>query len=127
MANILGLHHVALKIREDEYEKTMTFYRDVLGMKLLRTWGNCCMLDLGNTILEIVGNSDGSDIGGSRNHFAILTDDVDSMIEKVRSEGYKITIEPKDANLGGDYPVRLGFFIGPANETVEFFSLKQEA
>ncbi len=46
--------------------------------------------------------------------------DVDAAIARVRAAGRPITLEPRDAVLG-DYPVRVGFFKGPAGEIVEFF------
>ena len=37
---IRGIHHVALKCRgEAEFEKTVAFYRDLLGMPVVRSWG----------------------------------------------------------------------------------------
>lgn len=37
---IHGIHHVALKCRgEAEFEKTVAFYRDLLGMPVVRSWG----------------------------------------------------------------------------------------
>ena len=50
-----GLHHVAMAIQDREtYERTVAFYRDVIGLPLLRTWRrgerHITMLDFGNSI-----------------------------------------------------------------------------
>ena len=79
------------------------------------------MLDLGNTLLEVFADGAGLPDKGRFAHIALCTDDVDGMIEQMRALGRPILVEPKDAVLGGDYPIRVGFCQGPAGEEVEFF------
>ena len=57
------------------------------------------------------------------NHFAFCVDDVDRSIEKVRSAGYEIILEPDDRHFPSSPPfqVRIGFCLGPGGEKVEFF------
>ncbi|MDO4459385.1 MAG: VOC family protein [Clostridia bacterium] len=123
---INGVHHIAVYPNEANFEKTVTFYRDVLGFPLKRQWddGHCQMLSCGdNTVMEIVYHPelDNAPIDGSLNHIAFATDDVDEIIEKVRALGYEVTIEPKDLTLGEGYDVRIAFFKGPLGETIELF------
>ena len=56
--------------------------------------------------------------------FTFTTDNVDELIEKVRAEGYKVTVEPQDVNIPTPegFPVRIAFCIGAAGEEVEFFT-----
>ena len=51
---------------------------------------------------------------------AFATDKVDEIIAKVREQGYKVTKEPADLELGGK-PIRIAFFMGPVNEEIELF------
>ena len=56
---ITGIHHVALKCQGlEHFEETVHFYRDILGLPLLRSWGRkenlAVMLDTGAGIMEIV-------------------------------------------------------------------------
>ncbi len=40
MGLIKGLHHVALRcVGEEEMNKAIAFYTDILGLKLIRRWG----------------------------------------------------------------------------------------
>ena len=52
---------------------------------------------------------------GSIRHFALLTDDVDSLAEKVKDAGYKLIVEPNDKVIKSvpKYPIRMAFCFGP--------------
>ena len=60
---------------------------------------------------------------GAIRHIAFATDDVDGVIEKVKSAGYEVFIEPKDIVIPSDpaYPARMAFCYGPLGEEIEFF------
>ena len=125
-----GIHHVALKAKGlEEFDKLLHFYHNILGMPVLRSWGEGegigAMLDSGNgAIIEIFANApDKLEVGPVR-HFALATDDVDACIEAVRAEGYKITMEPRNIIIGRDFPARIAFCIGPVGEELEFFCEK---
>ena len=125
---ILGIHHVALKCcGTAEFEKTVAFYRAVLGIPVLRTWGAGtaagAMLQTGSGIIEIFASAESRLEQGAVRHFALATDDVDSAVRAVRAAGYAITVEPKDLVIPAQppYPVRIAFFIGPVGEEVELF------
>lgn len=122
-----GIHHIALKYDGvEKYQEALHFYCDILGLKLLRTWGEgekiISMVDTGNGILEIFARGHG--LGhGMINHIALAAKDVDLCIETVRKAGYEIIIEPKTVEFATaePYTARLGFCKGPGGEEVEFF------
>ena len=120
-----GVHHVALKPTKDQYEKTVEFYTQILGMEVKRSWGDpqqpCLMVSCGdNSCMEILGGQDPTPRGGALDHLAFATSKVDELIERVRQAGYEIAIEPKDGNLSGT-DIRIAFCYGPVGEYIEFF------
>ncbi len=126
MGMIKGVHHIAVKPTAEQYEKTVEFYTQLLGMEIKKSWGDperpCLMVSCGdNTCMEILGSDSEIPAGGPLAHIAFATDKVDELIEKVREAGYQVTNEPADANLGGDTPIRIAFFYGPTNEHIELF------
>ena len=129
MGLIKGVHHIALKAQGlEEYEKLVDFYKEILGMPVVRTWGEGekfgIMLDTGAGIMELFANAPDKLSSGAIRHFALATDDVDACVEAVRAKGYKITMEPTDIVIGGTFPARIAFCIGPVGEEVEFFCEK---
>lgn len=126
MNKITGVHHICLKAAEQEqWEKAVNFYTQVLGCPLVRSWGegerSGAMLDLGNCLLEIFADAAQPLAPGVHRHVAFRTNDVDGAVELVRRAGCQITMEPVDKCLGADYPVRIAFCWGPAGESIEFF------
>lgn len=125
---IKGVHHIALKCMGVEaFEKTVRFYRDVLGLRVVRTWGegegSGIMLSTGDAMLEIFAN--GTDLPGSGaiRHFALATDDVDACVRAVEAAGYTAFIPPKDIVIASkpEFPARIAFCHGPVGEEIEFF------
>lgn len=125
-----GVHHIALKCKGmEQFEKAIHFYRDLLGMDVVRAWGeepNCgIMLDIGNgSVMEIFSNADEQLGLGTIRHFALATDDVDACAKVCADAGYDVFTQPKDIVIGADYPVRIAFVTGPVGEEVEFFCEK---
>ena len=129
MSLIKGTHHIAIKAKGvEEFNKAVAFYRDLLGMPVVRAWGegdgSFIMLSTGDAMMELMANGTDSPGQGVLRHIALRTDDVDACIEKVRAAGFPITIEPRDLVLGGNYPVRIAFCLGTQGEEVEFFTEK---
>ena len=94
---IKGVHHIALKCHGVEsFNKTIEFYRDVLGLQVVRTWGagndSGIMLTTGDAMLEIFANADDEPIGGAIRHFALATDDVDECVRAVEAAGYGASV-----------------------------------
>ena len=128
---ISGIHHLALKCKGlDEFEKTVRFYRDVLGLSVARSWGEGentgIMLDTGAGLLEIFANAEDVLGMGAIRHMALEVDNVDACIDAVRASGYSITMEPTDICIKSNppYPARIAFCIGPVGEELEFFHVK---
>jgi len=128
---ISGVHHIALKCKDKaEFEKAVYFYNELLGMPVVRKWGvgesQGIMIDSGNSLMEIFCTGKTSDFTGTVNHFAFACSDVDTVVETVRKEGYRITKEPVDICIPSEipYPARIAFVIGPVGEEIEFFCEK---
>ena len=125
---IRGTHHVALKCAGTaEFQKTVSFYTEVLDLEPVRSWGSGTdsgiMLSTGNSLIEIFANGEDRPGEGTIRHFALATDDVDACVDAVRKAGYAITVEPKDGVIASSpsFPIRIAFCIGPVGETIEFF------
>lgn len=127
MGEIKGLHHVAYKVIPEHFQKIIDFYRDFLGLNVVRQGSTCIMLDLGNTILEIVQeNGKTTDRYGCLDHIALLVneEDVDKLCKKVSDAGYEVTMSPNNIVIDSTpaYPARICFFTGPCGEYVELFA-----
>lgn len=132
MSLIKGVHHIAIKTKPDDFDRVLDFYKNLLGLEYIRGWGSgdnrAEMISCGdNTVLEIMSNGTESELGvGAFRHIAFATDDVDSMVEKIRSKGFVIEVEPSDIVIECEtpYPVRVAFCRGVLNEQIEFFCEK---
>lgn len=127
MAKISGFHHAA--IPSLDFEASVKFYIEVLGMTQKITWGEkpsrAIMIDAGDgNYVEIFERAEASREEGAILHFALRTDDCAAILEKVRSAGMEVTMETKDLDIPssiGPVPVRIAFFKGPSGEIVELF------
>jgi len=93
-------------IRVGDLERSLRFYVDVLGMKLLRRKdypdGRFTLAFVGygdesrDTVLELTHNWDTKeyDLGNGFGHVAIGVDDVYAACERIRAQGGTITREP---------------------------------
>ncbi|GGD96059.1 VOC family protein [Paenibacillus nasutitermitis] len=119
-----GFHHVAIRVCD--FDATVRFYTEVLGFTDKVRWGEgdsrAIMLDTGDgNYLEVfAGGTKGEKPEGAFLHLALRSDDVDAATELARAAGMEITVEPKDAELGGSR-VRISFFKGPDGEIIELF------
>ena len=126
MASILGIHHTAL--RSADYDASVRFYTEVLGMKVWISWGEgdgrAAMIDAGdgNYIEVFARGAAFTHVEGTILHFALRTDDCVAMLEKARAAGFEATMEAKavviDSNRG-PVPVKIAFFKGPDGEIIE--------
>ncbi len=121
---ITGIHHISLKCgtRED-FEQAKDFYLNLLGFSAVREWPEGIMIDSGSGLIEIFSNGAGIRAKGAIRHMAFSTDDVDSIIAKVRAAGYEVFIEPNDIVIPSDPALhaRMAFCHGPLGEEIEFF------
>ncbi len=121
-----GFHHLSIKARD--FDASYNFYTEVLGFRPGVRWGEgdgrAVMLDMGDgACLELFAGGDGSKGEGILSHLALGVEDVDAAVERVRSAGMTITMEPKTVAVPSQ-PVRefrIAFFDGPDGERVEFF------
>lgn len=128
---IFGVHHIALKAcGSADFEKTVNFYHGILGMPIVRTWGEGegigAMLDTGAGLMEIFASGEHYPGQGAIRHMAFAVKDVDACVEAVRRAGYEIIAEPKDIVIASEkpFPARIAFCIGPVGEEIEFFCEK---
>lgn len=119
---VKGIHHVSMKCQnEQEYNEEVSFYTQIFGLTVDRVWGGGIMLDTGNGIVEIFKNGTDHPGQGAIRHFALDVDDgPDDLVEKVRSAGYAVTVEPRDIDLVG-LKARIAFVVGPLGEEIELF------
>ena len=124
MSLIKGIHHVSMKCESaEEYQKVISFYKEVLEIPVARQWSEGIMLDTGNGIIEIFNNGDKVVERGVIRHFAFATDSVDECVEKIKKAGYEVFVEPKDIEIQSNppFPARIAFCHGPLGEEIELF------
>ena len=103
---------------------------ELLGLPLVRSWGEPnvegLMYGAGTSLIEIFPNAEEDLPQGAIRHFALATDDVDSIVETVRKAGYAVTMEPGDIEIMSkpSLPARIAFIIGPVGEEIELCSAK---
>jgi len=123
-----GFHHVAIRARD--FDATVRFYTEGLGLRERIAWGEgekrAIMLDTGDgNYLEVfAGGQEGPRPEGAILHFALRTDDCDAAIARARAAGATVTMEPKDVDIPSapsPTPVRIAFCKGPDGEVIEFF------
>ena len=124
---VTGMHHISMKCgTKEEFDKAKDFYLNMLGFSVKREWPEGIMIDCGSVLLEIFCNGEGIKTKGAIRHAAYATDDVDGIIARVRSAGYKVFIEPNDIVIPSvpECRARMAFCIGSLGEEIEFFQEK---
>lgn len=126
MGIITGLHHVSMKCQKSQYGEVVHFYRDLLGLPIVRSWDTGVMFDAGNGIVEVFTNGIATYEDGSIRHFSLKTNDVDACVRIVKAAGYTVLKEPGDIVLPSEtpYSIRMAFCRGPINEVIEFLQEK---
>ncbi len=133
-----GVHHISLAVADREvYERTLAFYRDVLGFAFARSWSNppkhITMLNTGNCMLELVLGAEGSGMGTFA-HVALAVakpEDVDALLDACVAAGCKVSrpVAARDTFEDGAVPgekgrpmyLRTAFCTGLAGEQLEIF------
>ncbi|MDG6896041.1 lactoylglutathione lyase [Volucribacter amazonae] len=120
-------------IRVGDLQRSIDFYRDVLGMRLLRTSENpeykYSLAFLGYddedkaSVLELTYNWGVSeyDLGSGYGHIAIGCDDIYATCEAVRKAGGKVTREPGPVKGGSTV---IAFVEDPDGYKIEFIENK---
>jgi len=119
-------------LRVGNLEKSLEFYCQVLGMKLLRQKdypnGKFTLAFVGygdesdNTVIELTHNwdTDSYDIGNGYGHIALGVDDIYGTCEQIRSLGGKITREPGPMKHGSTV---IAFVEDPDGYKIELIQL----
>ena len=129
-----GLHHVA--VRTDNLHKSVDFYTQVLGMKVVTAWEpderSFVHLDAGDgSIVELMQDDKPIEMPAERGvhwHLALRTTRIEAVMQRVEEAGMQVTVPVKAVTLTNtaadppsDMPVKVAFFIGPSGEVVELF------
>ena len=129
--NVIGIHHIALKCQGvAELDKTLHFYKEVLGLQEERRWGageqTGVMLSTGGGLLEIFADATDRPQAGAVRHVALAVRDTEQAVAAVRAAGYTVTTPPTDICIPSEipYPAKIAFCIGPVGEELEFFEEK---
>lgn len=126
MGRITGVHHVAVFPTGEQYKETVRFYTEILGFPIKQSWGDegapCLMVSCGGgSCMEIIPSDREHGKDGPLVHIAFhCGDELDEIVEAVRSAGYAVRVEPQDIELCGK-PIRNAFFYGPLGEEIELF------
>ena len=124
-----GSHHLALAA--SDFDKSLKFYTEGLGMKLAAAWGEgtgrAALLDIGDgSHIELFGNGTAQAQENARYvHFAIRTTDTDTAFANAIAAGAREKIAPKTVSIPATppLPVHLAFVYGPDGEELEFFQV----
>jgi lactoylglutathione lyase len=120
-------------LRVGELQRSIRFYTDVLGMKLLRTTDRpeqkYSLAFVGydteerSAVLELTYNYgvERYDLGGAFGHIAIEFDDVRKACDQVRAKGGKVTREPGPVKGGTSV---IAFVEDPDGYKIEFIERK---
>ena len=121
-------------IRVGNLERSINFYTEVLGMKLLRQQdypdGKFSLAFIGygneqeNSVIELTYNwdTDSYDLGSGFGHIAIEVDDVYAAAEKIRDQGGKIIREAGPMNAGTTI---IAFIEDPDGYQIELLAPRQ--
>ncbi|WP_040551534.1 lactoylglutathione lyase [Rheinheimera nanhaiensis] len=121
-------------LRVGNLEKSIAFYTEVLGMKLLRQSENpeykytLAFVGYGdeteNTVLELTYNwgTDSYDLGTAFGHIALEVDNVYDACDKIRAKGGVISREPGPVKGG---TTEIAFVRDPDNYAIELIQKKQ--
>jgi len=127
----MRLLHTMLRV--GNLQKSLDFYQQVLGMKLLRQSENAeykytlAFLGYGNeidtTVLELTYNWDSSeyDLGNAYGHIAIEADDIYQTCEKIKQLGGEITRDPGPVKGGSTV---IAFIKDPDGYMIELINKK---
>lgn len=130
----MRLLHTMLRV--GDLERSLAFYTEVLGMRLLRRRdypsGRFTLAFVGygdesdHTVLELTHNWDTSsyEIGSGYGHIALGVDDIHGVCEAIRAKGGKVVREPGPMKHGSTV---IAFVEDPDGYKVELIELTSRA
>lgn len=126
----IGFHHAGLA--SADLERSLKFYIDGLGGKLMRSWGEgkdrIVMVDMGwrRGAGDIRQGGDSRSKTPSLDYFAFQVDSPDEAYEAALKAGASSHMEPQDMVLPSEppCPIRVAFAKGPDGEILEFIHQK---
>lgn len=130
----MRLLHTMLRV--GDLERSLAFYTDILGMRLLRRKdfpsGRFTLAFVGygderdHTVLELTHNWDISsyEIGSGYGHIALGVDDIHGVCQAIRSKGGQVVREPGPMKHGGSV---IAFVQDPDGYKVELIELSSRA
>jgi len=109
--------HIGIKVLE--LEKTMSFYVEVLGAKVIKDYvypaSHLVFLEIGGTIVELISKPENElRVVGPIEHIAFKVDSLQDEMKRLDSLGIEYT-PPRVVGSG-----EILFFDGPNNERFEF-------
>lgn len=123
-------------LRVGDLERSIAFYTDILGMRLLRRkdypGGRFTLAFVGygdesdHTVLELTHNWDTSsyDIGSGYGHIALGVDDIVAVCDQIRAKGGKVVREPGPMKNGTTV---IAFVEDPDGYKVELIEMSSRA
>jgi catechol 2,3-dioxygenase-like lactoylglutathione lyase family enzyme len=90
---IKGIHHIAIKVKPEQFDRVTGFYKKLLGLLEVRSWGSgnnrAVMISTGdNSVLEIMSNAtDEVPSEGALRHIAFACDDPDGFAKLLEENG----------------------------------------
>ncbi len=130
----MRLLHTMLRV--GDLERSIAFYTDILGMRLLRrkdySGGRFTLAFVGygdesdHTVLELTHNWDTSsyDIGSGYGHIALGVDDIVGVCDQIRAKGGKVVREPGPMKNGTTV---IAFVEDPDGYKVELIEMSSRA
>ncbi len=130
----MRLLHTMLRV--GDLDRSITFYTEVLGMRLLRRkdypGGRFTLAFVGygeesdTTVLELTHNWDTADyeIGSGYGHIAIGVDDIVGVCDQIRAKGGRVVREPGPMKNGSTV---IAFVDDPDGYKVELIELSSRA
>jgi catechol 2,3-dioxygenase-like lactoylglutathione lyase family enzyme len=123
------VHSVALQTAS--FEEAFDFYTSVLGLRVAREpfffkTRRLAWLDGGSVLIELYSGKEGVALGDHSqahvgpDHIAFTVDDLDSMVEHLKSNGVTIIKGPYVPPSGDPAQPRVVFAEGPDGEEIQF-------